>query len=111
MTGTCEHASAIRPVVPGAEGCEDCLALGAKWVERRVCLTCGYVGCCEDSPHAHALAHYRATGHPLIASLERDQDWGWCYAHNLYLDLPPGTVSKPRSGLSALLGRLLRHRP
>ena len=111
MRATCEHAGAIRPVEPSAEGCEDCLAIGAKWTELRVCLACGHVGCCEDSPHAHALVHYQATGHPLIASLEPDQDWGWCYVHSLYLDMPPGTVPKRRAGLSALLGRLLRHWP
>ena len=106
MSASCGHAGGIRPVVPRTEGCEGCLALGEKWVELRVCLDCGHVGCCEDSPHAHALAHFRATGHPLIASLERDQDWGWCYVDNVYLDLPPGTVPKRRSSLARFLRRM-----
>jgi uncharacterized UBP type Zn finger protein len=105
------HVSEIRQVTPSAEGCEDCLAIGAKWVEARLCLTCGHVGCCEDSPGAHALAHFQATGHPLIAAWEPGQDWVWCYHDRLYFDPPPGAVPKRRSMLSSFVGRLLRHRP
>ena len=71
MTDSCEHFSEIRPVEPSADGCEDCIRIGAKWTQLRVCLTCGHAACCEDSPHAHALAHFNATGHPMISSLER----------------------------------------
>jgi uncharacterized UBP type Zn finger protein len=107
MSEPCEHASGIRKVAPAADGCEDCLAIGAKWTELRLCLTCGHVGCCEDSPNAHALAHFNATGHPLIASWERGQNWAWCYAHRIYFDPPPGTVAKRRSSLATLVGRLV----
>jgi hypothetical protein len=45
----CAHLIQIRPVTPSAEGCEDCLKVGDRWVHLRVCLICGYVGCCNDS--------------------------------------------------------------
>ncbi len=102
---TCEHLAAIQPVAPRARGCEDCLALGATWTQLRVCLTCGHVGCCEDSTHAHALQHFNATGHPMIASLERGESWSWCYVHRRYFDLAPELRPKRRSRLAALFGR------
>ena len=108
MSAPCEHASGIRKVAPSADGCEDCLRIGAKWTELRLCLACGHVGCCEDSPHAHALAHFNATGHPLIASWERGQSWAWCYVHRIYFDLPPGAMPKRRSSLATLVRRLVR---
>ena len=52
---------------------------GRKWLHLRICLVCGHVGCCDDSPQKHATAHYRADGHPLIRSLEPGEDWNWCY--------------------------------
>jgi uncharacterized UBP type Zn finger protein len=75
----CQHKDQIRDVSPSAEGCEDCLKTGDPWVHLRICLTCGYVGCCDNSPNRHATKHYRATEHPLIASFEPDEDWIWCY--------------------------------
>lgn len=60
------------------------MATGQKWVALRVCLSCGHVGCCEDSPGAHALEHFQSTAHPIIRPLERDERWTWCYPHNRY---------------------------
>jgi uncharacterized UBP type Zn finger protein len=108
MPEQCEHFSAIQAVTPGANGCEDCLAMGAKWNELRICLTCGHVGCCEDSQHAHALQHFKATGHPMIASFERAETWGWCYLHRRYFDPMPGSIPKRRSGLTAFFTRRKR---
>ena len=102
----CEHFDAIRDVQPRTRGCEGCLAIGAPWTELRVCLTCGHVGCCEDSRHAHALQHFNATGHPMIASLERGQKWGWCYVDKRYFDPMPIRLPRPRSRIRALLGKL-----
>lgn len=75
----CQHKDQIREVTPSAEGCEDCLKTGDPWVHLRMCLTCGYVGCCDNSPNRHATKHYRATEHPLITSFEPGEDWIWCY--------------------------------
>jgi len=80
----CEHFGDVVDVAPRTNACEACSALGETWSELRVCQTCGHVGCCEDSRHAHALQHFRATGHPLIMPLSRDERWAWCYVHGRY---------------------------
>ena len=105
----CEDFGAIvQPLRPAANVCAGCRALGAKWTALRVCLTCGHVGCCESSKHAHALQHYQQTGHPMIASFERGDTWGWCYVHRRYFDPMPMRLPKRRSPPGALLARLLR---
>jgi uncharacterized UBP type Zn finger protein len=75
----CEHVSLIQEVVPSGEGCKECLELGDTWVHLRLCLSCGQVGCCDNSKNKHATKHYYATEHPLIMSFEPDEDWVWCY--------------------------------
>ena len=62
----CTHMSMIRDVTPSALGCEECLKIGSEWVHLRLCRSCGHVGCCDDSPHRHATAHYHASQHPII---------------------------------------------
>jgi hypothetical protein len=42
-------------------------------------MTCGHVGCCDDSPRRHARAHHAASGHPIVRSLEPGETWGWCF--------------------------------
>jgi uncharacterized UBP type Zn finger protein len=102
----CEHVSEIHQVTPRTNGCEECIALGTPWNELRVCLSCGHVGCCEDSPHAHALQHFNATGHPLIASFERGETWGWCYIHRRYFELAAELRPRSRSRLAVAFARL-----
>jgi hypothetical protein len=77
----CTHLDQIRlRELPAAvDGCEDCLRIGGKWLHLRICLTCGHVGCCDDSPNRHASAHAHGTGHPIIRSHEPGEDWCWCY--------------------------------
>jgi monovalent cation:H+ antiporter-2, CPA2 family len=75
----CEHVGQIRHVHPSARGCEDCLRIGARWVHLRICMICGHVGCCDSSPNKHATAHFHATSHPIIRSVEPGETWGWCY--------------------------------
>jgi uncharacterized UBP type Zn finger protein len=84
----CTHLDLIRAVRPSAPGCEECLRTGSWWVHLRICLSCGHVGCCDQSPNRHATKHFRATGHPLIQSLEPGEDWTWCYIDEVYLELP-----------------------
>ena len=64
-------------------GCEDCLREGGVWLHLRICLTCGHVGCCDDSPSKHARAHAAAAGHPRIRSLEPGEQWSWCFLDDL----------------------------
>jgi uncharacterized UBP type Zn finger protein len=108
MDDRCEHFDTIQDVEPRTDGCEECLAQGSTWNELRICLACGHVGCCEDSAHAHALAHFKSTGHPMIASLERDETWGWCYVDRRYFDPMPGRLPKRRSALGLFLGRFIK---
>jgi len=60
-------------------GCEDCLREGSVWLHLRICLSCGHVGCCDNSPKRHATAHFHGSEHPLIRSLEPGEEWSWCY--------------------------------
>jgi uncharacterized UBP type Zn finger protein len=77
----CTHRAHIKiaqlPV--RVAGCEDCLARGTLWLHLRICLECGHVGCCDQSPERHATAHANASGHPIIRSLQPDEEWSWCY--------------------------------
>lgn len=75
----CEHLALEGAASPGTDGCAECLADGTGWVHLRVCATCGHVGCCDSSPHRHATAHARATGHPVVASAEDGEHWAYCY--------------------------------
>jgi len=75
----CPHASLARPVLPSSPGCEECLRTGDGWVHLRLCATCGHVGCCDSSPNRHAAAHAADEEHPVMASVEPGEDWGWCY--------------------------------
>lgn len=82
----CSHvAEHLKQVNPRSKGCEECLASGDTWVHLRMCLECGHVGCCDSSKNRHALAHFHATGHPLIQSAEKGEDWRWCYIDEVYL--------------------------
>ena len=82
----CSHLDSIRDVTPSAAGCEECLQTGDSWVHLRLCLTCGHVGCCDNSPNRHATRHYDATRHPIIRSFEKGEDWIWCYEDKVYLE-------------------------
>ena len=93
----CPHITSIRPVRPRTpEGCEECLQLGMPWVHLRLCLTCGHVGCCDSSPGKHATKHFHQVGHPIIASFEPGEDWGWCYVDQIQLELPEPIVAPRR---------------
>jgi uncharacterized UBP type Zn finger protein len=81
MTSSCTHLDTIEvtELPASVEGCEECLRTGGVWLHLRICLECGHVGCCDDSPNRHATAHARSAGHPLIRSLEPGETWSWCY--------------------------------
>ena len=75
----CSHLDQARNVEPRTDGCEECQAAGDPWVHRRLCLACGHVGCCDQSPGRHARRHFEATGHPIMRSHEPGELWGWCW--------------------------------
>jgi len=81
MAPVCSHLDQIEVTEIPSEiaGCEECLTTGSRWVHLRMRLTCGKVGCCDDSPNRHASAHVHETEHPLIRSVERGEEWCWCF--------------------------------
>jgi uncharacterized UBP type Zn finger protein len=97
MSNTCTHLDTVEDVTPSSPGCADCLRTGDRWVHLRLCMRCGNVGCCDDSPNRHATAHYRTHDHPLIRSYEPGEDWWWCYADELYFEVDgaPPSPSHP----------------
>jgi uncharacterized UBP type Zn finger protein len=99
----CTHLDtiAVTQLPPSVDGCEECLATGDLWLHLRICLGCGHVGCCDDSPNRHATAHWRTTTHPLIRSLEPGEDWSWCYVDEVAMRIPTvqGTTRIPPSPL------------
>ena len=90
----CAHAAWLRRVTPSARGCEECLAIGSPWVHLRLCRGCGHVGCCDESPHRHATAHFHTTGHPIIEGYDPPEGWGWCYVDEIFLDLGEDTTAQ-----------------
>jgi CPA2 family monovalent cation:H+ antiporter-2 len=81
----CSHLDRIRPVFPSAPGCEECLRIGDEWVHLRICLVCGHIGCCDTSKNKHGTAHFHQTNHPVMKSLERFDDWAWCFVDEDYI--------------------------
>jgi hypothetical protein len=86
----CTHLDHVRVTqLPDAvEGCQDCLSTGDGWVHLRICLECGHVGCCDSSPNRHASGHAEGSGHPIMRSLEPGEDWSWCFADEVAMELP-----------------------
>jgi uncharacterized UBP type Zn finger protein len=80
---SCEHLKKAAQPYPKArtEGCEECLATGGQWVQLRVCLICGHVGCCDSSAGKHATGHFNQTNHEVMQSFEPGDTWAWCYVH------------------------------
>lgn len=84
----CEHISQVRPIAARSTGCEECVKTGSTWVHLRLCLECGHVGCCDDSPNRHATKHFHATKHPVIVSYEPGEQWAWCFVDREVMDVP-----------------------
>ena len=83
----CSHLGQIRDPRPSADVCEECVASGDTWPALRMCLTCGYVGCCDKAKNRHAVRHFESTGHPLVRPhRERGMDWIWCRVDKSLLD-------------------------
>jgi len=92
MNETCTHLDQIEvsDLPHEITGCEDCLAIGARWVHLRMCMTCGKIGCCDSSPNKHATQHANTSGHSVVRSAERGEDWSWCYVDEVMF-----TVAQP----------------
>lgn len=86
MATSCSHLDQITITTPSTHVCEDCVAKGDRWVHLRMCLICGYVGCCDMSKNKHATGHFKSTEHPLIRSIKPRESWVWCYVDKVFLD-------------------------
>lgn len=87
---SCSHfdGTVAKPRSSVCEECGDTHSL-------RLCTICGHVGCCE-SHKAHATAHARLMGHPIIKSLPIDEvHFTWCYICDRYLDEAPSPSPSP----------------
>jgi uncharacterized UBP type Zn finger protein len=103
MASPCTHLDQIEitRLPESVDGCEDCLLTGDPWLHLRICLHCGHVGCCDDSPNRHASAHAQGTGHALIRSLEPREEWSWCFVDEVAMIIADvqGTTRIPPSPL------------
>jgi Zn-finger in ubiquitin-hydrolases and other protein len=72
MADECTHLDQIRISSVNQPGCQDCLASGGTWVELRLCVECGRVGCCDNSPNRHATGHFH---------------WWFCYVDELSFEI------------------------
>ena len=83
----CTHGGSIKDFPPhNITFCEDCIKKsGESWVSLRQCLTCGHVGCCDNSKNKHATKHFQATGHPIMKSVTPGDAFTWCYIDKTYL--------------------------
>ena len=81
----CSHLGDLPEVQPASRGCAECLKRGDTWVHLRMCLSCGNVGCCDSSKNKHATAHFHASGHPVMRSMQPGERWKWCYIDRVTL--------------------------
>lgn len=81
----CHHLQEIQVCETDIDVCQDCLDQGDVWPALRLCLICGYVGCCDTAKNKHMKKHYEETGHSVMRSIRLDEGWGWCYEDNAFL--------------------------
>ena len=87
MEDICKHLKEAKIVKPNTpKGCEECLKIGDTWFHLRLCLTCGFVGCCDQSKNKHATKHFHKSNHPVIKSFEKGENWKYCYVDNVGVD-------------------------
>lgn len=90
MAYPCSHltdaARKLEALRPSGDGCVECLQTGGRWVHLRLCVECGHVGCCDQSPGRHATRHYATTQHPVILSYQPGEDWAYCYPDDVSVE-------------------------
>ena len=89
MNQDCSHLEMINDVTPSSpDQCLQCVEMGDEWVHLRLCLDCGHVGCCDNSPNQHATKHAKGTKHLVIQTFEPEPTWLYCYQDDLLVDDP-----------------------
>ena len=91
MGDFCSHLDQVEILDPPAQiaGCEECLKTGSEWMHLRMGQICGKIGCCDSSPNHHASRHAAESGHPIARSVERGENWSWCFVDELMFVLRP----------------------
>ena len=90
----CSHLEQIQVTEPSTRMCAQCFETGDYWPALRMCMTCGFVGCCDTSKYTHMKKHYEETGHPLIRSIRMDEGWMFCYEDGAFFET--ATLNKYR---------------
>lgn len=85
----CSHLASVQILEAPDEvdGCEACLATGGHWLHLRMCMTCGEVGCCDDSVNQHARKHAAEHDHQVVRSIEIGESWSYCFADDAIFQL------------------------
>lgn len=94
---TCSHIQQIQVHDPYSKECEECLKIGSEWVYLRLCLSCGKVGCCDNSPNQHASKHAENENHPVLQTYEPEDKWLYCFIDDLLMFDPPHYYSGDRT--------------
>ena len=87
----CEHFEQAKMITTDVHECAECIAMGSRWVHLRLCMNCGHVACCDSSPNKHASKHSSAVGHPVMRSIEPNEDWGYCFVDDAWVEGLPLT--------------------
>jgi hypothetical protein len=82
----CSHLDQITVIEPASSVCEECVDSDDIWPALRMCLVCGYVGCCDTSRNRHMAQHFEETGHPIFRSIRDDEGWVWCYVDDAFFE-------------------------
>jgi predicted ester cyclase len=82
----CAHLDQISVVEPETRACAQCLTEGTIWPALRLCLVCGFVGCCDTSTNKHMMEHYETTGHSIMRSIRMDEGWVFCYEDGAFFE-------------------------
>jgi predicted ester cyclase len=81
----CSHLDHIKVIHPTVDYCADCAKTGDEYPALRMCVECGYVGCCDQSVNKHMKKHCEETGHPIMRSIQPGEAWLWCYPDSAFL--------------------------
>lgn len=82
----CSHLEQIQVTEPDTAECAQCAASGDIWPALRMCLICGFVGCCDTSKNRHMAGHHADTGHGIFRSINGDEGWIWCYDDDAFFE-------------------------
>ena len=99
-TQRCVHVPLHMPTSTPADRCADCGLTD----NRRLCLTCGQIGCCDEL-NGHARTHAERTGHWVMSAMPLSRlSFVWCYKCDGYVIGPldhPATLAQEGAARSA----------